>query len=282
MLPDVDSNEGSRSQEISFRDLSLGNCVGGGSVTVIREPLWDEVGGFDRSIQFGEDWDLYLRAVLVTRICGIAEPLVHVRVHKGGQWRLPRPDTVGRVLEDHLRLLERAFSLRSRQDSVPSSLRSRAIAREYATAALNSYAVGSTVVARDHLQQAMSLDPVTWTDPDRLAFQIAQTALILSQGRREEARIVQRYVETVLHNLPDDLLGSLRAKAVEARAHIEVGYHLHACGARRTAGHHILRGLLLDPSWLSNWGTTALALELLLGRRLVKIIRNLLAGERHA
>jgi len=51
-----------KSETIFWSDLVLDNVVaGGGSSAVVRRTCFDHVGGFDRRIRFGEEWDLWLR-----------------------------------------------------------------------------------------------------------------------------------------------------------------------------------------------------------------------------
>jgi glycosyltransferase involved in cell wall biosynthesis len=143
--------------------LLMTNTISGpGSTLVLDATLLRKAGSFDPQIRFAEDWDLCLRIRIITEIGYLPEPLASVRVHGNNQWRLPRREQVERSLQDHLRLLERAFD--ACKESVPDweALRRRSFGRQYAEAAFNGYARGLCEQARGWLEQAILLAPKEW------------------------------------------------------------------------------------------------------------------------
>ena len=66
-----------------FRALLLeGNFVSGSASAVIaRRSLLEQFGGFDESLTFGEDWDLWLRLTEASRLDCVPDALVAIRVH---------------------------------------------------------------------------------------------------------------------------------------------------------------------------------------------------------
>jgi len=276
-LPGPPIGADSSQLEPTFENLCLHNFVAaGGSTAVMRKAVLEEVGGFDETIHFAEDWDLWLRTVLVTDIAGIPEPLASVRLHRGGQWWFPNPETVGRVLKDHLRLLDRAFAAWSNNTGTAQALRARAIAQEHAKAAWAYYAFGNIEGARQQLELALALDPQTWKDTNVVSASIVSTAWMLSQMHPEKPTVVRRYVDTVLGCLPEPLsVLSQQRRRLIARAEMEVGYGCYASGDRRRARRHILRGMWADPGWFRNRGTVAVLLDLCFGSTLVHAIRRL-------
>jgi hypothetical protein len=72
-----------------------GECVMFMSTVMVRRSCVEQVGFFDPQLPI-EDWDWYLRAVLITEIATIAEPLVRYRLHANNvrprSQRLPGSD----------------------------------------------------------------------------------------------------------------------------------------------------------------------------------------------
>jgi glycosyltransferase involved in cell wall biosynthesis len=59
-----------------------GNLISGsGSAVVVRRSLLERAGGFDESLSFAEDWDLWLRLAELCEVDFVAEPLVAIRLH---------------------------------------------------------------------------------------------------------------------------------------------------------------------------------------------------------
>ena len=52
-----------------------------GSVAFRRQVVWDELGGYDPSIRFSQDWELWGRVLACHEIANLIEPLVDVRIH---------------------------------------------------------------------------------------------------------------------------------------------------------------------------------------------------------
>ncbi|HEV8461324.1 MAG TPA: glycosyltransferase family A protein [Gaiellaceae bacterium] len=75
------------------------------SATVIRRSSFEEIGGYDESLDAYEDWDLYLRLSLVGRLAYDASPAAKYRVWPGNMpWDRTARWTI-RVAEKHLAAL---------------------------------------------------------------------------------------------------------------------------------------------------------------------------------
>jgi len=62
--------------------LVAGNLISGSrSAVVVRRSLLERAGGFDESLSFVEDWDLWLRLAELCEVDFVPEPLVAIRVH---------------------------------------------------------------------------------------------------------------------------------------------------------------------------------------------------------
>jgi glycosyltransferase involved in cell wall biosynthesis len=63
------------------RTLLRGNVLGGASVCMCTAEAFDRIGGFDRTLPSGQDWDLWLRLSEVGRIAIVPEPLTYYENH---------------------------------------------------------------------------------------------------------------------------------------------------------------------------------------------------------
>jgi len=268
-------------QNITFQNLCLRNLVGSTSTVVIRKQILTQVGEFDDSIRYGEDWDLWLRVVLVSRIKCITEPLVRVRLHQGGQWWFLKPETINQELKEHLRFLRRAIDELPEKSAETSTLRDEALAEEHARAAWAFYAFGKVEEACEQLEFAINLNPQKWKDLEKVSQSIVGAILRLSRMHPDDSGLPHRYIDTVLSHLPE-ALAKLRQRRRElvASAEMEIGYNFYACGNRAQARQHILRGLLTDPRWLSNRGAVATLLELYVGKEFVSALRRFRPGSK--
>jgi len=97
--------------------LKLGNYIPG--TAVIRREAIEAVDGFDTSLTWLEDWDLWLSLAergLFGRL--LPEPLLYYRQHEGGSRNAPSPRiaraTVRRIMLKHPRLFPRLYLIMDR------------------------------------------------------------------------------------------------------------------------------------------------------------------------
>jgi GT2 family glycosyltransferase len=259
-----------------FENLCRRNFIAPSTV-VMRRTLLDATGGFDETIRYGEDWDLWLRCALVSQLQGVHEPLASVRIHSSGQWWSPKPDKVQRVLADHIRLLNKAFAQWTNQSKAAQALRARCLAYEYGRAALANYAFEQNELARVQLQEAIRLDPQYWGEPESVSRELLDMALRIGQANSDDLKTARTYVRNAVRNLPPQLLSlSSEIKRLTAQVDIELGYHFLATGATNLARSCLTRGVIADPRRVRNRGLSAELLRLWFGPRSVQIARQLL------
>jgi glycosyltransferase involved in cell wall biosynthesis len=82
--------------------LAFNVVPGGGSSVVVAAELFDEVGGFDESMNRAEDWDLWIRLALRSPLAPVNRPLVGYRVWPGSE----SLDTAG-MAEGHAEVVRR-------------------------------------------------------------------------------------------------------------------------------------------------------------------------------
>jgi glycosyltransferase involved in cell wall biosynthesis len=63
---------------------------GSASSAVVNRDAFNSIGGFDESLEYGEDWDLWIRLASIQHPCEIREPLTVIRNHGKSMQRIPR------------------------------------------------------------------------------------------------------------------------------------------------------------------------------------------------
>lgn len=81
---------------VRFEDI-LAARFGLTSSVVIRREVLDRIGGFDESLDTAEDYDLWLRATLVTQLIQMPDELMSYRVHSGNVSAYSRRSVQGDV-----------------------------------------------------------------------------------------------------------------------------------------------------------------------------------------
>jgi glycosyltransferase involved in cell wall biosynthesis len=99
-----------------------GNLISGsGSAAVVRRSLLERAGGFDESLSFAEDWDLWLKLAELCEVDFVPAPLVAIRLHgESMQHRKARHKLKLQLLQ-RVRILDRWYV----QHKVPHALRTQ-------------------------------------------------------------------------------------------------------------------------------------------------------------
>lgn len=240
---------------LAHDSLLLRNRVSGPSTVLLRRELWQRIDGFDPQIRYGEDWDLWLQVARIKPIHAMSMPLACIRRHRGTQCYYPESsEKVARVLQDHLRLLEKAFG--SLPVSSVSSLRSQAIANQYLEAFIPECHVGAAEVARNYLLAAQSHAPELLADSDWFGKLILnQVVQILENEPPSNFDSGTQYVEKVLTHLEG--IGAYNqsfAKRITAEANAVIGLWVNQHWGRRKARPYLVNAVRQDIRWLGNTG----------------------------
>lgn len=128
------------------------NCVTGSSSSVIvRRRLLESVGGFDETLRYSEDWDLWLRLAASSPVCTVREIDVNL---------LSRQNSAGKktelIRQGARFVVERAFATIAKSES---DLRRFAISRIEATASVDHATLGNRGAALKALGKAIILAP---------------------------------------------------------------------------------------------------------------------------
>ena len=254
-----DQPEGSRvtPDDLSLEKMVLVNQIGGPSTTLIRRSTLDAVGGFDAQIHFGEDWDVWLQ-MLVRRypIAFIPEPLTCIRRHRGTQCYYPNAKRNLQRRNEHVRLLSKAFD--QWPGPIPAGLRERALARQYAEAALNELAVDNATSAQENLQRAKQLA----SESVHAAFfeqaVIDLTAVLAEEqvaGSYNRADGFAQQAIALRRTTKGRIAESDRG--LEARAAATIGLIARGRNDWKAARHYLWQAVRQDVRWLQNGGVRA-------------------------
>jgi len=262
------------SSDLTLEKLCFQNSISGPSTTLIRRVVFEQIGGFDPNIHFGEDWDFWLRMALHYQLAFIPEPLACVRRHRGTQSYYPSPERNAQRLADHLTVLEKAFASWPGEPS--ADLRHRAIAYQYAQAFLAEEAVGNTDAAMQDLLAAFQLAPDLLQDMDTFGKYLVNHAAIIAEqagetGLGQAVDYAQRVLERVVALGIEDRAFE---KRVTAAVHATLGFIAHECHGNRVARHHFLQAIRRDPSWLHNLGLLSIVAESFVGKHTMNSARR--------
>lgn len=263
-----------QASDLTLESLCVRNAMGSAASTaMVRRSHFEEAGGYDESIQYGEDWDLWLRLRQLGPFVLIDEPLASMRVHLGSQWHFPRPESLDRRLEDHLRVLDKAFS--AWPGKVPTGLRARSLANHYALLAFMDYVIGRPEIAQRRLAKAIELDPEHWSDSQLFLQKLRDQTLAITALKKEPHQVTMTNVSQAFGHWPAELLvsGKWKAHALGqiCLALMFTNYTEQDLIATR---FFLLRAIRYAPTSLLNLGVWSIAIEALLGSRVASRMRS--------
>jgi glycosyltransferase involved in cell wall biosynthesis len=180
-----------------FRWLLLGNSVPTLSVMVRRESL-EAVGGFDESLTYIEDWDLWIRIASKYPVGHIAEPLACHRVY---HLYLPAVFARHHLQERQLYVIEQAIGARP---DIEAEARAQALLRARWRSALIDFGVRDIPAAHGWIKQFLGQMPDLSREAGELEADIVSFAFSLYDDFTPEAEATA-FVEFVMENLPPEL-----------------------------------------------------------------------------
>ena len=104
------------------RDILIYNLVGNPSMITLRREALDQIGLFDRSIRWGQDWELWIRIVSHFEVTILPDPVIIYRIHSKNLSKMKRRE----VLDSYRNISQRAI-----QKSQPVWLRPYLMTRSW-------------------------------------------------------------------------------------------------------------------------------------------------------
>lgn len=253
---------------LPLRKISLGQLlennliVAPGSGLVVERNVYNDVKGFNNTIQFAEDWDLCLRLAAKYRFACVPIPLIEVRIHDRG-W-LQKRENLKRMLNDHLNIIDRFIRsfARPTNEIVHNSITSKA--NRYARVAFEHLAYGETNEGRARLRQACELSPDTWGNHDIFTQRAAEFSALLIFNGGEKAAL--DFIERTAASLPEPLLNAgVTRSRMFAQTHKVFADYFGLQGNSGAVRRNALRAIRYDPQWLLHRGLRSLLLRSLVG-----------------
>ena len=127
------------------------NLVRCGSTPLVRRRLFEEVGSFDESFRYAEDWEMWIRITGRSRFAVVKEPLVAYRQHANNKHRNHQA-----MLPTLCQIIEKSFC------EVPTAqqhLKGRALGRAHLHAAWRALYAGDHELAARLREKAVSYYP---------------------------------------------------------------------------------------------------------------------------
>ena len=233
------------------------------TLTVLaRREVILKAGGFDPTIRYIEDWDLWMRMSIYTEMVCIPEPLAYYQLH--GRY-LPATFDYHNMQEGRPHVLQQVLRLVDELgagDRLPFHIRARGMARAYWYAALIDYAIQKTVSARERTLQAWHADQSFFEETGRnsAAEMLVGFAVSLydTETSYEEA---STFVNTVLENLPPETFNSFSTRAIYGALLMWFGHLTYRNKRFHKACHFMQRALWADPHLISNRGVLSVLIR---------------------
>jgi glycosyltransferase involved in cell wall biosynthesis len=232
-------------------ELLLGNPLHVGSVLLRRE--WQErVGLFDESLRSYEDWDLWLRLARAGCPMGwVARPVSLYRFHLEQMTRIGDQMTTATfaVLDKIYRDPELDQSWRTR--------RNEAYSRAFLRAAAQSYTGRDFSRARQHVQEAVRLNPgLCADDAEPLA------RLVAGWANHVKTREPLTFLSSVYAHLPDEVAVLRRRRRRElAKEALQLAFAAHYRGDRTVTRSRVRQAIGYRPQVLLNRGVLSMILR---------------------
>jgi glycosyltransferase involved in cell wall biosynthesis len=126
------------------------------SNVLLRKSCFENVGGFDHQLDYGEDWDLLIRLRARWKFGHVTKPLLFYRTRDKLQGELPETDKIDFQLEQKLMVLRKSYSLLT--DKAVDRVTHNIEARNYERCAFQYFARGCWDAGLTRLLKASTYD----------------------------------------------------------------------------------------------------------------------------
>jgi glycosyltransferase involved in cell wall biosynthesis len=247
------------------RRLVEGNTVcGGGSCVLTRRSLVEQIGRFDESLSYPEDWDMWVRLSRLGPFAYIPSVLMSYRVFGWG--KVIKIEITERIIQQHLKIIDKLFLNWPQDVTERERLRHHALATYHLRVASYAYQAHQPEQGRTHLQQASEHD-VSLGSRDRLMQLALDRAMLIERdgGKLEPAEV---FLQEFFANLPSALTQHANAvKSALGWLYIGCAFDRFQAGNVAAARPFIWRGIRHAPSALKNRGVVSVATRSLLIHR---------------
>lgn len=266
LLCRIPDGEGRRNDTITWAELVLDNVVaGGGSSALIRTECLERAGGFDQSIRFGEEWDLWIRIAHDYQVFQIPTPLVYYRLNPFGtrSWA-PRSNEADAMYQEHLAIVRKAFEQPACVFEERRELEAQAYARLHLRHAMINYGHGASEQGRNYWQAAIEACSEYATDTGVIGQTLIDYSVGFASVAEANVRLeaLEAMVERVFSSLPESVSVLRREhRKLLAKCCAEMSFQAALNREISLARHCAFRCCVTDPTWLKNRGLLKILLS---------------------
>ena len=247
------------------RRLVEGNTLcGGGSCVLTRRGWVNQLGGFDTTLSYPEDWDMWVRLARLGPFAYIPAVLMSYRVF--GWNKVIKIETTERIIQQHLKIIDKMFVDWPQDAAEREHLRRHALATYHLRVALYAYQAHEPEQGCAHLQQA-SEHNLSLHLRDHLVQLAIDRAMLIERdsGKLEPAEV---FLQAFFANLPNTLKQHANAvKSALGWLYIGCAFDRFQAGKVADARPFIWRGIRRAPGALKNRGVVSVAVRSLLANR---------------
>ena len=255
-----------------YNRLALRNFIPAPTV-MVRRQCFDEVGYFDESLVYVEDWDMCLRVAEKYKVAFVPQILAGYRIANQGNM-LSRLDGYS-VQQGIVRIAEKIPAPSAADSEDLTYLKAKALGRAYIRAACLDYALDHLDDAQRNFSLAVANDPNLLRDPMSAIRVILEEGAYFAYGLGAQMDLLE-FVRTVFSNLPEaaHTLAIHQPRAI-ARAYVALAQRDYAHYRMSLARRHLSTALRLDLSCLKEHLFIRTLLNSLLGSKVIRFLRRM-------
>ncbi len=272
----------SKSPKLEVEDLTLqALCLDDRAVvsapitSLIKREALIRIGGYDKSIRLGEDYDLLLRLRLHGTFEFVPKVLGFRRIHQSAQHLDHRAMTLDERLKSITTILIRIFD--ASPQNISGRLRQQALANVYRRNGIMYYATGSPAAGRERLEYAAKLFPSTrWADANFMMSKMLDAILFEASLHCEATEETIKKARAALSNWPTEIPLSRRQRRLfMGRIYAALGFQSYQRHDRRQTIYSFLQACRHDYTWLFNIGVLSICIEVGIGTQMTNRLRAL-------
>ena len=246
-----------------FEQLVTNNFISNPGTVMVRKQILESMTPFDPALQWGEDWDLWLRLSLKGPFAFVPEPLACYRIRQPG--RRLRIEASDEFVRQNEIILHKVF------DSLPEDranlrhLRPRAFAALYLRSAVWNFELGDTTLGSHYIERAVQADPGFGRDGNEFARRVAYEGFRIAGESGDIAEGVD-FVNLVFEHLPPSA-GKLREYRPHALSeiHMAAAFSQFERGNRAATLRHAIQAIRNYPPRARNRGLISIGVQALIG-----------------
>lgn len=227
------------------------------STVLVRYSWVEKIGGFDRKIQPGDDFDFYIGLALAgCKMTGISTPLALIRQQSGSLGK-----SIYHREKDSIAFLDKAFS-DPRLPMEMQELRNTAYAIQFILLATSAYLASQLQEGKSYLERAIEMDPSLVNENiDILVNRIINSITGLSLGDPEAT------LRQIVANMPDQKAFSNLKRRLWEKFYIQAAYQAYLSNQLEECKSYAMRAIINAPSSLRNRGLLSILIKSFLGRK---------------